>query len=269
MADLNVLYNVLVQVGGWRAGKFVTAITNPIERQEVDVSALEDAVDQAAKGTARQAFTLQTMLSNVHSLTRMDELVANDHLIPAMIGLQRGTVAGTPCGLFPRAGIYNLGPQVARNTPYNATLQLRANDMMAYGQWIYSALGSAGVGAGAPAGAAFELGALGAGQRLVAIQAVLDDPAPEGTGTELVGTIESDAAGAFSTPITRITFDTGVLSGLGAGEFLMPGAVYELLDGDATPITDTFWRYVPAVTGSATPLVWPLVGLAIVNKEVE
>ena len=102
-----------------------------------------------------------------------------------------------------------------------------------------------------------KLGALGAGQEFVASYHVLDPPGVIGTNPTLDGRIESGTSNAFTVPTTRLNLPQ-------AAE---PMSAFLRIDGDTTPVTDTWWRpKFTAVGGTDSPSFTVLMAAAIRAK---
>ncbi|MFI6700318.1 hypothetical protein ACIBJC_15295 [Streptomyces sp. NPDC050509] len=92
-------------------------------------------------------------------------------------------------------------------------------------------------------GTALQLGAVPAGKRLYAALHVLS---VAGTTPSITVRIESDDAAGFATPITRGAFDAATT----------PGG--QILRGDGTAVTDTYWRAAWTVSGTAPSFMFAL-----------
>ncbi|MFE9886279.1 hypothetical protein [Streptomyces scopuliridis] len=137
---------------------------------------------------------------------------------------------------------YKVGDAVGELAPWSGTV--KSNWPLVRGQ-IGHPPGLARTTTGT--GTALSLGAIPVGKRLYAALHVLSTA---GTTPSITARIESDDAAGFTSPTTRLTFAAAT------------GAGGQILRGDGTAVTDSYFRVAWAVTGT-TPSFMFAVSLGI------
>lgn len=147
--------------------------------------------------------------------------------VPLSVAVKDG-VAGDNAYLFRAAiGIYEMGGQIGEVSPFRASAEGSAGEVLARGLVLHNATQTAtGVGT------AFNLGAIASGQTLYAALHVLTVV----SGTTLSARLESDDASGFLSPTTRLTFTAQTAA----------GSEWKTLAG---PITDAWWRVGFTISG--------------------
>ncbi|MFD7224831.1 hypothetical protein ACFV9P_28085 [Streptomyces sp. NPDC059892] len=137
---------------------------------------------------------------------------------------------------------YTIGDAVGELAPWSGTV--KSNWPLVRGQIAHPpGLARTTTGTGTP----LNLGAIPAGRRLYAALHVLS---AAGTTPSLTARIESDDAAGFTSPTTRLTFAAA------------PGPGGQILRGDGTAVTDSYFRVAWTVTGT-TPSFMFAVSLGI------
>lgn len=137
---------------------------------------------------------------------------------------------------------YKIGDAVGEVAPWTGTV--KSSWPLVRGQ-IAHPPGTARTATGT--GTALQLGAIPAGRRLYAALHVLS---AAGTTPSITASVESDDNAGFTTPVTRLMFSAATA----------PGG--QILRGDGTALTDTYYRVAWAVTGT-TPSFMFAVSLGI------
>lgn len=129
---------------------------------------------------------------------------------------------------------------------------------LAHGFVMFQSVGTAGITA-PTTGTGVEVGAIPAGSEgLFSYHGGLTPPGVTGTTPTLDGVLESDVDDTWTTPVTRATLTQAGADGI---------AELITIDGDTTPITDTWWRFkFTAVGGTDSPTFYALAAGAVRTK---
>ena len=131
---------------------------------------------------------------------------------------------------------------------------------LAHGSVMFQSVGTAGI-SGATTGTGVNLGAIPAGSEgLFSYHGGLTPPGVTGTLPTLDGVLESDADNTWASPVTRATLTQAGASGI---------SQLITIDGDTTPVTDTWWRFkFSAPGGTGGPVFYVLAAGAVRAKLV-
>jgi len=257
IADRKVLKDLLYAFGGFRLSKDSNQFSVGFSRNSLDGSGYEDPADRVVPGTRKSTMPFSGFLSarEVYLITMLNDEAQQ---WPLTLCLTTTKVAGD-------AAILGVGTicdlQVGGNrgvvAPFSSTLYTDEQfHGFVLGQLLYNNVGAAAIGSGVTNGTGLNLGALGAGQVAIFTFNVVDPPGITGTTPTLNTLVESATSGAFSSPITRATFTQVTTT---------PTGYVAVIDGDVTPVTDTWWRAKHTAAGT-TPGYTVLMGAAIVSK---
>lgn len=238
-----VFVNRLFALAGRRISKDANKVTLSPARTSVDISACEDVANRYAKGPRSSEISVSGVgtQSELALLTRLaseafpevEEPFLIFHDASAVIGgiasFVQAQVQGVTVG-GERAGSQGFDAKVAGNgRPY------------LYASILQNNVGGAAIGTNGAASSGVNLGALTAGKVAAFCVQVVDPPGITGTGTPTITLrIESDDNSGFTSAVTRATFTARTTAG---------GQILEI-DGDTTPISDTYWRLAWTVSGT-------------------
>lgn len=221
-------------------------------RDEVDVSTFDtDAggggnAHQYIKGPSNESIEFQGFGGSSRDFDMLTRLAADTSSDSMPVVIHRiGDAPGARC-FFEECQLTkfdSLGGDFGNAFGYQGTFRPHGRIELAH--LLYSAIGGTPVTATGPE-AGFEIEALGSGEELKVCLIQPDLPAIAGGSPSLTAILESDTTSGFAGPTTRHTFTALTAAGFEVAT----------IDGDSTPITDTYFRINwSAVTGTFYPVV--------------
>jgi hypothetical protein len=257
-SDKHVLKNLLYALGGYRLSKDSNNFRVNFGAASQEASCYEDEADRHAKGTRNSPLSLSGYLTE-REVYLISQLNDESTTLPFTVCLSSAT--SKPAGTFAIVGgvqLFNLDVGGDRGVVAPFSGELQPDEQFhgfAAGQLLYNNVGGAALAATGN-GTGLNLGAIGAGKVGIFAFHVVDPPGIEGTTPTLDGIVASDADNTWASPITRVTF---------AQVTTVPGGQLAVIDGDATPITDAWWR-AGFTVGGTDPEYTVLMAAAILDK---
>ena len=257
-SDKHVLKNLLYALGGYRLSKDSNQFRIAFGAASQEASCFEDLADRHAKGTRNPTLSVSGYLTEreVYLISQLD----GETTLPFTVVLS--SAASKPAGTFAILGgcqLFNLQVGGDRGVVAPLSGELMPDEQFhgfAAGQLLYNNVGGTVISATVD-GAGVNLGAIGAGQVGIFAFHVVDPPGIEGTTPTLDTILESDVDDTWAGAETRGTFSQVTTT---------PTGQLIVIDGDVTPITDTWWR--PGFTvGGTDPEYTVLMAAAIVDKQ--
>ena len=260
-----VIMSLYAGFGGRRVSSDATEVSFNATRSALEASSVEDESMKYEKGTYSPDLGWSGLVDSDFGFLQAAEIKA-DVPSPFFCFAPPGDRGGL--AVFQQAHLLGFGPF---GGAHGAIATFTANvvgdgDAYLRGHVLYNGMRSNdGVVTASGSTTPVEAGSLGAGQVLGALFVVPDPPGVDGTGVTISMALESDVDALFSTPVTQLTSSTFVQSAPSAGQLLIPNAEIKELDGDSSPITDTFYRVTWTVSGTG-PAIYPMAAIAIRNK---
>ncbi len=255
------------QVWAWHS-KYLSVNMHQMEmgpkRASVPISAFADPADVFGKGPWQATATgtgagLEAELALMQALANDGITYPLTYLPTADSTLNPAAVAGDPaafCGVMihdvgkltgQRGQLHEFSPVFQPQTPIWA------------GKVLLCSVGGAPLGATANT-TPVQLGALTAGHVLAGVFHVLQPPGISGTLPTLAPVLQSATLAGFGSPVTRFT-PTPYAA--------IEGSQYFEIDGDTSPISDTWYRLQNTVGGSAGPGYSIIAAIGIGPKVAE
>lgn len=242
----------VVLYGGVRPSFYAQKVSWEPTRPVVDSSTVEDRANRTEKGPQQGKMGWDGFATSEADYERevLALQAADNNPKPFSVLWGASPVEGDPAN-FSIGKVYTAGRTFDRGKMAAFKADLNADGEVYTGVTMWNTLFGAGLGPGTFTSPPQQLGALAAGFRLVA-NFHLTDP-PGFAGVPPVGatvTLQSATTLAFTSPVDRASFvyainTTADLDGRQV-----------VLDGDATPVTDTYWAWKIVITGLAA-LLWP------------
>lgn len=254
-----VLKNKVMAYGYYRISKDANQYTANLTRPDVPAGCFEDEAEIHLKGPLDTEIGWAGAITSAVEAKLLDELEADESSRPCTLLMGRAE-AGTRA-LMAEASLFDLQVGGTRGELASFDCTLRGASAPSLGHCLYTAVGYDPAGtwvrpvSANTTGPAVLVGALSSGKELRAHLHILDPPGVSGTGPQLTAVLESSADQAFSVPVLQHTF-------VAASE---PGTQVWVVDGNASPETDTYYRIRFEVAGTS-PSFAPLAALSIRNK---
>lgn len=255
MGDKDILVNKIFALGARRISKDANVFAFGQSREEVDNNDIETLADQYELGPYHSDLSFQGGTSGELENRMLKALNDAATALPLTLFMQTG-VAGE-VALQQKVKIANFRPtgDWGQLKGFNMKL-VPQGEKFELGAVMFNSVGTAGITAPVN-GAGVELGALGAGQELLLFYHVVDPPGVTGTTPTLDAELQSDVDDNWLGPTTRISLDQAT----------EPGWQIKTLDGDTTPVTDTWWRLAfTAVGGTGSPTFFVIAAAVIRTK---
>jgi hypothetical protein len=232
--------------GGHRLSKHTMTATLQFGAEEVDSTCWEDLSMRAVAGLFTREISIEGAFAGdfEHALL-MSAAGQGGTIHPLLLPLAPSAAFGT-AAVAQDAWLSGATPGGARGELQGFAQTYSADQDLLTGKIFLNSLTTPTAATATSTG--IQLGALTAGNLAWLCVQASDLPGITGTSPELVVTLESDVDNTFGTPIVRLTATT--IEDLAAG-YLMR------LDGDTTPVTDTWWRVVATLAG--TDPTYPLL----------
>ena len=238
-------------VGGHRLSKHTMSATLDYSAEEVDATCWEDLSLRAVPGLFGRDIAVEGAFAGDYEFELLNSTSgAGGTVMPLLLPLAPSAAFNTPA-VAQDVWLQSATPGGARgelqkfNQTYSADLDLLV------GKIFVNSLTTPSTSTVTSNG--INLGALTAGFLAWLNVQAADIPGILGTTPQVVVTLESDVDNTFTTPIVRLT--------AAAITTTANGLLYRL-DGDTTPVTDTWWRVVATITGT-TPSYPLLIGAGI------
>lgn len=258
MSNKAVMIDRYFALGGYRFSWVANRIVPDFSRSQVDSSSVEELVDVIKKGLHTGNLTI------AGAVTVSAEKEAIQHLRAEgshdlILGLGRGAIVGDPA-LLCAYHQYDYRPSGELDQLHSFELQCRASTKPYIGSMLWhdapSGPGTTAIGDGT----GVELGAIPAGSEGRFTLMSLLPPGVSGTTPTCDVVLESDVDDTWASPVVRHTFAQ-------IDDDPSPTSETVVIDGDSTPVTDTWWRLrVSAIGGTDTPTFY-LFGAGAVQTQ--
>lgn len=252
----NVYLNRIFAWGTRRLSADSNALTLETDREKVP----NDDVESAHKKVLPGAFTSSLMFTGGTSvdleLRVLQDLEAGTENVFTACQAANGAVGSMAVLQYGPATSFKWSGDFGARREFE--IEIATQMRLAHGYVMFQSVGTAGI-SGATTGTGVELGAIPAGSEgLFSYHGGLTPPGVTGTTPTLDGVLESDADDTWASPVTRATLTQAGADGI--SELIT-------IDGDSTPITDTWWRFkFSAPGGTGSPVFYALAAGAIRTK---
>ncbi len=248
-----ILNNVVFAIGTRRLSQDSNQVDLQLGRADVDFSTFEDLADRHGKGSEQNSITVNGFASTEADSWFINRLAAGDECLPGIFFLRQGAAVGTVAAIL-ESDLFQLSKSPSRNAANPFTLNFMGQSRISIGFALHNTVNTGAIESTSN-GAGVEVGALAANNEMMIALIAPDPPGVSGTTPSMTVAIETDVDNTFSAPTTRATFTA--LTDVG----------YQVItiDGDSTPITDTWARATFTVSGTS-PSFPALIALAIRPK---
>lgn len=244
----------IVVYGGIRASFYAQKVSLDPTRPAVDSSTVEDRADRFEKGPQSNKMGWTGFTSDDYERQIFALICADSNTKPFTVLWGTKPVPGDPAHFAmgqARAGTRDIDR--GKMAAFNA--ELTGDSEIYYGVTMYNALFSAGLGPGTVTTPPQLLGAVPANTRMVSHLHVPDPPGVAGTPPVIItATLQSAVAIGFTSPTDRAVVNFTV------GGTTVADGKEVVIDGDSTPVTDTYWAWKFVITGTGALLFPVAVG---------
>jgi hypothetical protein len=257
MTVKSVLLDRYFTIGGYRFSWVANRVEPNFTRSQVDDSSTEDLTDVIVKGQNSGTLVIAGAATSSAEKQALAAIKA-ETAYSLILGLRRGAAVGD-AALINDFQFFRFGKTGALNELSGFELEGRADTMPRIGTMMWRDLPS-GAGTTAPSdGTGINLGAIGAGQIGRFALAAMAPPGLSGTAPTFDVVLESDSADTWAGG----EIQRGAFTQIDAAPF---SEVIEI-DGDATPVTDGWWRLrVNAVGGTGSPKAYLFAAGVVASK---
>lgn len=226
--------------GGHRLSKHAMTATLNYGAEEVDSTCWEDLSLRAVPGLFTREISVEGAFAGDFEYQLLLSASGQGGTIhPLLLPLAPSAAAGT-AAVAQDAWLSSATPGGARGALQGFNQTYSADQDLLTGKIFVNSLATPSTTTVTSAG--IQLGALTAGKLAWLCAQAADIPGITGTTPEVVVTLESDVDNTWASPIVRLTATT--IEDVAAGYLVR-------LDGDTTPVTDTWWRVVATISGTS------------------
>lgn len=235
--------------GGVRPSFYGQNFTWPNDRAEIDSSGIEDKSTYILKGALSSKIGWNGSTASDYERDMFHLVVMDDNSKPYSVIFGSHPVEGD-VAYFATGQVKSGSRPWEHNKLATFKADLFADTELCWGVMMHNTLYGAGLGVGTFFSPPQNLGAVPAGTKLVSNVHIPNPPGVTGTGVTVVATLQSAVAVGFSSPADHNVANFNLTTSDGDGAQVV-------VDGDATPTTDGWWRWKYVVAGTAGPLVFP------------
>ena len=249
----------IVVYGGIRASFYAQQVSFDPERPAVDSSGVEDRSTYILKGPQSNKMGWTGATADDYERQIFGLIVDDSNSKPFSVLWGTRPVPGDPAHFAmgqARAG--NRDNDRGKLATFKA--ELTGDSELYYGVTMYNALFSAGLGPGTVTTPPQLLGAVPANTRMVSHLHVPDPPGIAGTPPVVItATLQSAVGVGFTSPTDRAVVNFTV------GGTTVADGKEVVVDGDSTPVTDTYWAWKFVITGTGA-LLYPVAVGGVMSK---
>jgi|GEM_PF-4606656 len=251
--------------GGIRASFYGQKFSWDPTRPTVDSSGVEDRSTYTLKGPMSAKIGWEGATADDYERQIFALIVADSNPKPYSLLWGTKPVAGDPAN-FAVGKVYSGNRTMDRGKLATLKADLVADTEIYSGVVMYNSLFSGGIAAaGTVTSTPQQLGAVPAGSQLVSNFHVPDPPGVSGTTVVITATLQSAVTLGFTSPTDRMVINFTV------GGTTVPDGKTVTIDGDATPVTDTYWAWKMVVTGAIVgglPFFYPVAVGGVQPKNI-
>lgn len=240
----------IICYGGVRPSFYGQTFTWDNSRPELDSSGVEDRSTFIEKGPMSGKIGWNGFTSDQYERDLFTLISGDSNSKPYSLLWGARPIPGDPA-YFSTGQIHTGNRDFDRGKMAMFKADLVADSELYTGVTMYNPLFGAGLGVGTVLTPPQQLGAVPAGSRLVSNLHITNPPGVAGTTVIITATLQSAVLVGFGAPVDRVVINFTV-SGT-----TVPDGKEVIVDGDSTPVTDTFWAWKFVISGVG-PILFPV-----------